>query len=191
MSWKHAESYIICLLIKYNNRFFLIKSTWHYYNYCHPANGRVEFVDGCLLKSNFMVQDEMRAYQFDCTKNVWAIHNIMQEADMKELTFVFRESTKFLSNHAINPKKILYEKRSKSKYLSKKKNLILWDVDFQYFHYVDNSETSSCFILVFDWHLKLFVLHNVSNIHYSNNKIKQGVSHRGLIENRNNDDFLL
>jgi hypothetical protein len=43
---------------------------------CNPAKGRVDFMDGWLLKSSFIKKDEMKACQLTRTKlpqkNTWA-----------------------------------------------------------------------------------------------------------------------
>jgi hypothetical protein len=36
---------------------------------CNPAKGRVEFVDGWLIKSSFITKDEMNASQLTRTKS--------------------------------------------------------------------------------------------------------------------------
>ncbi len=44
------------------------KITWHCCMWCNPANGRVEFEDGRLIKSSFITMDEMKACQQTRTK---------------------------------------------------------------------------------------------------------------------------
>jgi hypothetical protein len=44
------------------------KVTWHCSMCCNPAKGRVEFVDGWLIKSSFITKDEMKACQLTRTK---------------------------------------------------------------------------------------------------------------------------
>jgi hypothetical protein len=44
------------------------KITWHCCMCCNPAKGRVDFEDGCLVKSSFITKDEMKACQLTRTK---------------------------------------------------------------------------------------------------------------------------
>jgi hypothetical protein len=44
------------------------KLTWHCCICCNPAKGRVDFVDGWLIKSSFITKDEMKASQLTRTK---------------------------------------------------------------------------------------------------------------------------
>ncbi len=44
------------------------KFTWHCCRCCNPANGRVEFEDGWLIKPSFITMDEMKACQLTRTK---------------------------------------------------------------------------------------------------------------------------
>jgi hypothetical protein len=49
---------------------------------CNPAKGRVEFVDGWLIKSSFLTKDEMKACQLTWTK-------IQQQRKKKKKNKVF------------------------------------------------------------------------------------------------------
>jgi hypothetical protein len=46
----------------------MFQPTWHCCMCCNPANGRVDFEDGWLIKSSFITQDEHEACQLTRTK---------------------------------------------------------------------------------------------------------------------------
>ena len=46
----------------------MFQPTWHCCMCCNPANGRVDFEDGWLIKSSFITKDEHEACQLTRTK---------------------------------------------------------------------------------------------------------------------------
>ena len=46
----------------------MLRPTWHCCMCCNPANGRVDFEDGQLIKSSFITKDEHEAFHLTRTK---------------------------------------------------------------------------------------------------------------------------
>jgi hypothetical protein len=46
----------------------MFQPTWHCCMCCNPANGRVDFEDGCYIKSSLITKDEHEVCQLTRTK---------------------------------------------------------------------------------------------------------------------------
>jgi hypothetical protein len=75
--------------------------TWHCCMCCDPAKGRrVEFADGWLIKSSFIIKDEMKACQLTRTKSkiqkIYLYKNL--ENNMKKIYLKCMKILKFTGN---------------------------------------------------------------------------------------------